>query len=135
MTDRMQLTIMKPEGIVLSTSVSCVIAEAPNGSFCLLPRHRDFANSLVPGILEYRTADDDAVYVAVDDGLIVKAGSEVQVATRKAIQSSNLEELQETVVEQFERLDDREKTARSAIVRLEADFVRRFLELGEVPHV
>lgn len=135
MTDSMQLTVMKPEGIVLSTSVSCVIAEALNGSFCLLPRHRDFANSLVPGILEYRTADEAIVYIAVDDGLIVKNGSDVQVATRNAIQSPKLEELQKTVLEQFERLDDREKTARSAIVKLEADFVRRFLELGEVPHV
>ena len=135
MSDSMQLTVMKPEGIVLSTPVNCVIAEAPNGSFCLLPRHRDYANALVPGILEYRMDNADPVYVAVDDGLIVKTGDEVQIATRNAIQSSNLEELQQAVVDQFERLDDREKTARSAIVRLEADFVRRFLELGEVPHV
>lgn len=135
MSDRMRLTVMKPEGIVLSTLVECVIAEAPNGSFCLMPRHRDCANALVPGILEYRMENAEPVYMAVDDGLIVKTGNDVQVATRNAIQSSNLAELKQTVVDQFERLDDRERTARSAIVRLEADFVRRFLELGEVPHV
>ena len=35
------------------------------------------------------------------------------------------------VRERFEMLDDRERTARSAVAKLESDFVRRFLLLEE----
>jgi F-type H+-transporting ATPase subunit epsilon len=32
-----------------------VIAEAQNGSFCLLPHHIDFVAALAPGLLAYTT--------------------------------------------------------------------------------
>jgi len=133
--NEIQLKILKPEGVFLDEPVVCVIAEALNGSFCLKPRHRDFATAIVPGIVEYRVADGSSTYAAVDEGLVVKSGFEVLIVTRDVVVSRDLEQLRETVVQQFEVLDDRERSARSAIVKLEADFVRRFLELGESPHV
>jgi len=38
----MNLKILLPAGILLNEQVNKVIAEAVNGSFCLLPRHIDF---------------------------------------------------------------------------------------------
>jgi F-type H+-transporting ATPase subunit epsilon len=39
--------------------------------------------------------------------------------------------LKQTISARFHSLDERERRARSALARLEADFVRRFIELDE----
>jgi hypothetical protein len=47
----MKLTILLPGEVFLEAEAAKVIAEAGNGSFCLLPRHVDFVAALVPGLL------------------------------------------------------------------------------------
>lgn len=108
-----------------------IVAEAENGSFCLLPRHRDFATSLVPGLLELTSEADHDFFLAVDEGMLVKTGSVVCVGTRHAVLGDDLGTLQSIVNEQYSRLDDRERAARAAVARLEADFARRFLSLRD----
>jgi F-type H+-transporting ATPase subunit epsilon len=53
----------------------------------------------------------------------------VLVSTRHAAQSADLGQLQTLIHEQFTELDERERQTRSALAKIEADFVRRFLEL------
>jgi F-type H+-transporting ATPase subunit epsilon len=65
----------------------------------------------------------------VDEGILIKCGGEVFVSTRNAMRGPDLGQLKRTVVEKFETLNEREKTARSAMTRIEAGFVRRFLEI------
>ena len=43
------------------------------GSFGLLPHRLDCVAALVPGILTYETKEDGTVYLAVDQGVLVKA--------------------------------------------------------------
>lgn len=130
----MRLKVLLPEGVLLDEPAEKVVGEARNGSFCLLPRHRDFASALVPGLLQYTSNTEGERFVAVDEGLIVKTGFDVLIATRHAILASDLGSARDAVVESFAQWDDRERSARSAMVKLEADFVRRFLELGEHAH-
>jgi F-type H+-transporting ATPase subunit epsilon len=111
--------------------VAKVTAEAENGSFCLLPRHIDFVAALVPGILRFESSGGKEQFLAVDEGILVKCGQEVSVSTRNAVQGSELGTLMRTVEEQFEVLDDRERVTRSALAKLEADLVRRFMDLGK----
>ncbi|HUM71628.1 MAG TPA: F0F1 ATP synthase subunit epsilon, partial [Chloroflexota bacterium] len=106
-----------------------VTAEGQNGSFCLLPRHIDFVSALVPGLLVYETAVGAENYLAIDEGILVKCGPEVLVSTRNAVQGADLGQLQALIREQFAELDEREQQTRSALAKIEADFVRRFLEL------
>ena len=131
----MRLQVNAPEEVVLEASASRIVAEAENGSFCLRPRHRDFAASLVPGLLEYADEVGAERFLAVDEGLLVKSGEAVMVSVRRAICGDDLEGLQEIVEKQFAMLDERERAARSAVARLEADFARRFLTLSERDHV
>jgi F-type H+-transporting ATPase subunit epsilon len=51
------------------------------------------------------------------------------VSTRNVIRIPDLGQLKQVVDEQFKTLDDKEKAARTAAARLEADLVRRFMEL------
>lgn len=126
----MNLRILLPTRILIDRPVDKVIAEAENGSFCLLPRHTDFVAALVPGLLSF-TTDQQEQFVAIDEGVLVKNGADVLVSVRDAVIGPDLGLLRLMVRERFEALDEREKRARSALVRLEADFVRRFIELRE----
>jgi F-type H+-transporting ATPase subunit epsilon len=125
----MNLKVLLPAEVLVKEDVAKVTAEAHNGSFCLLPKHVDFVAALVPGILSFETAGGREAFVAVDEGILVKCGEEVMVSTRNAMRGPDLGQLRRTVEERFKVLDDREKTARSAMVKIEAGFVRRFLEI------
>jgi F-type H+-transporting ATPase subunit epsilon len=127
----MNLKILLPGGVMLNEEVKKIIAEAVNGSFCLLPHHIDFVAALVPGILSFVTATGQEVFLAVDEGVLVKAGQEVLVSSARAVPGTELGKLKETVERVFRNIDDQEKVARSTMAKLEADLVRGFLELGE----
>ncbi len=125
----MKLKVLLPTTIFLDEEVTKVIAEAENGSFCLLPRHIDFVTALVPGILSFESAHGQEEFLAVDEGILVKRGEDVLVSTKNAIRGADLKVLQQTVEKQFLFLDDREKMTRSALAKLEANIVRLFVEL------
>jgi F-type H+-transporting ATPase subunit epsilon len=125
----MRLKIITPDTQVVDRDARKVIAEAPNGSFCLLPRHIDFVAALVPGILIYETPENQEVFLAVDEGLLVKCGDDVRVAVANAVEASELARLRETVEERFKEIDEHERRAMKAVSKIEAGFVRRFLEI------
>jgi len=125
----MKLKVLLPTHILVDEEVTKVIAEAENGSFCLLPRHIDFAPPLVPGLFSFVTAQGVEQFLAVDEGVLIKCGGEVLVSTRNAVIGPDLGMLKQTIQKRFVELDDREKISRSALAKLEANFVRRFMEL------
>ena len=131
----MHLQVLLPTGVLVDRMVAKVIAEAENGSFCLLPRHVDFVTSLAPGILSYTEGDNPERYIGLAEGVLVKTGCDVLVSVEHGVEGENLGQLREIVRRHFESIDERERQAVSAVARLEADFVRRFLALGERPRV
>ncbi len=127
----MQLKLQVPAQVVVDQRVRKIIAEAENGSFCLLPRHADFLAGLIPGLLSFEDETGDEQFVAIDEGILVKRGAEVLVSTRQAIVGGDLGQLRRAVSEQFASLDDRERAANAAVARLEASFLRDYLKLVE----
>lgn len=127
----MKLKLLTPTETLIDRDVTRVTAEALNGSFCLLPRHVDFVAPLAPGLFSYTDDGGGEETLALDTGVLVKCGEEVLVSTRNAVRSGNLNELDRAVHDVFMNLDERQKKARSALARLEASFVTRFLEMQE----
>ena len=125
----LRLQVLLPTRVLVDTRVTKVIAEAENGSFCLLPRHVDFATALAPGILVFETDTGEEQLVANDRGILVKAGDDVRVSTFNAVRGERLEVLQETVEEHFKKLDEHDRVTRTALARLEAGTLRRFQNL------
>jgi F-type H+-transporting ATPase subunit epsilon len=123
------LKVLLPSRVLVDETVSKVVAEAENGWFCLLPRHVDFVAALVPGVLIFTTTEDTEGLVAIDRGLLVKRDAEVLVSTWRGARGDDLASLRAVVEREFLALDDRERAARSALARLEASVVRRFVEL------
>jgi len=123
----MRLKVLLPTMVLIEEEVTKVLAEAENGSFCILPRHIDFVSALVPGIFSF-TSGEGEEFLAVDEGILVKCGSTVTVSTRKAMRGRDLGMLKRTVREEFRALDEREKKTRTILAKLEADFARSVFE-------
>jgi len=127
----MNLTILLPEETLMDRKVSKIVAEAPNGFFCLLPRHVDFATAIVPGILSFTTQDGEEVFLAVDEGVLVKQSTAVLVSILNAAMGEALGRLEETVAQNFQKRDEQEEKALQAMRKIEAGFVRRFLDIQQ----
>lgn len=125
----MRLRILLPTKILADEDVVKVTADGAHGNFAILPRHVDFLAELVPGLLSFERADGVVRFAAVDSGLLVKHGADVLVPTRRAVIGDDLDKLRYTVEREFLSEDEQARHARSAMARLEADFIRRFMEL------
>jgi len=123
----MNLRVLLPFQIFAEkTGVSRIVAETREGSFGLLPRRLDCVAALTAGILIYETEAEGEVYVAVDEGVLVKAGADVLVSVRNAIGGMDLDKLRDAVEREFLNLDEQEKSVRSVMAKLESGFIRRF---------
>jgi F-type H+-transporting ATPase subunit epsilon len=123
-----RLSILLPYRVFLEADgLSRIVARTSIGSLGILPRRLDFAVSLVPGILEYSGPDGD-VFVAVDEGLLVKSGDEVIAAVHDAAGGADPGLLRKTIEDVFRSREEEQRAFREAMVRFEGEFVRRFLE-------
>ena len=122
----MNLKVLLPFQIFAEkTGVSRIVAESHEGSFGLLPHRLDCVAALAPGILIFETKTDGEAYVAVDEGVLVKTGSDVLVSVRNAIAGTDLGQLREAVQREFLHLDEQEKNVRSVLAKMEGDLMRR----------
>ncbi len=123
---QMNLKVLLPFQVFAEkTGVSRIVAETRAGSFGLLPHRLDCVAALTPGILIYQTEADGEVFVAVDDGVLVKTGADVLVSVRRALGGADLGQLRASVEKEFKTLDERETSVRSVMAKLEAGFLHR----------
>lgn len=122
----MNLKILLPfQVFARKTGVARIVAETPEGSFGILPQRLDCVAVLSPGILIYQEESGGEVYLAVDEGVLIKTGPEVLVSVRHAIAGADLARLREAVEGEFLTLDERERSVRSALAKIESGFIRR----------
>jgi F-type H+-transporting ATPase subunit epsilon len=125
----MNLKILLPfEIFAEKMEVSRIVAETSEGSFGILPHRLDCVAALAPGILTYETKQDGTVYIAVDEGVLVKCGADVLVSVRQAIGGTDLGGLHEAVKHEFLTLDERERSVRTAVAKMEGALIGRFAE-------
>lgn len=121
----MNLKILLPFKVFADVqNVQQVVAETGNGQFGFLPQRLDCVAVLVPGILSYETAQDGTKYIAIDKGILVKAGENITVSVRNAIGGSDLGKLHESVEKEFKELDENEKNVRSVMTKMESNFMQ-----------
>ena len=126
---RMNLRILLPFKVFAEkTGVVRIVAGTREGSFGLLPHRLDCVAALAPGILAFETEAEGEVFMAVDEGVLVKTGADVLVSVRNAIGGMDLGKLREAVEREFLNLDEQEKSLRSVLAKLESGLIRRFAE-------
>jgi len=107
--------------------------ETAQGSFGLLPQRLDCVAALVPGILSFETASKGEVFLALDEGVLVKTGPDVLISARRALRGADLSRLRDTVEQEFLTLDAQEEALRTVMNRLESGFMRRFASMRDRP--
>jgi F-type H+-transporting ATPase subunit epsilon len=122
----MNLKVLLPFGVFDDKSdVLRIVAETSEGSLGLLPNRLDCVTALVPGILTYETTDDGEVFIAVDEGVLVKTGSDVQVSVRRAMTGASLDQLRDSVEKEFLTLNAEQQSVRTLMAKLETGFISR----------
>ena len=130
----MRLRVLLPSRVHLDAAVAKVAAEAENGSFGLLPNHVDFVTRLRPGLLAFVRSGEDAggsgeeQYLGVDEGVLVKHGDTVLVSVRDATDVGALGQVRRAAEERFAAREEQRRRVRSSIARIEAGFVRKFMD-------
>jgi len=126
----MELEVLLPDRVFLhEREVSRVVAETSRGSFGLLPRRLDCIAALVPGILSFETAAAGEVFVAIDEGILVKSGAHVRVSVRRALAGADLAGLRAQVEREFLTLADDARSQRAVLAKLETGFLGRLASL------
>ena len=122
----MNLKVLLPFQIFADkTAVSRIVAETSEGSFGLLPHRLDCVTALAPGILIYENESEGEVFLAVDEGVLVKTGLDVVISVRNAIGGTDLGKLREAVDREFRNLNERELNVRSVMEKMESGFISR----------
>ncbi len=105
-----------------------IVVQTLRGSLGFLPHRLDCTAALAPGILSYETETEGEVYLAVDQGVLVKAGMDVLISVRNAIGGMDLDNLHEAVKREFLCVDEQEKSVRSVLAKMESGFIHRFMQ-------
>jgi F-type H+-transporting ATPase subunit epsilon len=127
----MQLKVLMPARVLVEQdNVTRIVVETLHGSFGILPQRLDCVAALAPGILIFETLNAGETFLAVDEGVFVKTGAQVLVSVRNAVGGADLGKLRQTVDREFLTLDERAKSIRTALAKLESDFAHRLLELS-----
>ena len=122
----MHLKILLPHKVFADRQdILRIVAVSREGSFGLLPRRLDCVVPLSAGILIYESAAEGEVFIAVDEGVLVKTGVDVLVSVRNAIGGMGLDKLRDAVEEEFLHLDEQEQKLRSVLAKMESGFIRR----------
>lgn len=130
----MTLEVLLPfEVFAQEQGVSSIVVETAQGSFGLLPQRLDCVAALVPGILSFESESLGEVFLALDEGVLVKAGPKVVIAARRALRGDDLSRLRDAVEQEFLTLDAQEEAMRTAMARLETGFMRRFAAMRNRP--
>lgn len=129
MVENMEAALHTPSRVIFNGSILRINAVSTQGGFGILPNHVDFVTTLAPSVLVLTLNDSEERFFGIDEGLLVKQGPHVKMIVHRAVESADLDSLTTTVADSFINMQDEERIARTALSRLEANMVRRFVNL------
>jgi F-type H+-transporting ATPase subunit epsilon len=110
------------------TEVLRIVAETSDGSFGILPHRLDCVAALIPGILIYETQSEGEVFLAIDEGVLIKIGQDVLISVRRVIEGTELGNLQEAVKQEFLNMNKQEQIVSTVMEKMESSFIHHLKE-------
>jgi len=127
-----KLRVFTPTEVVLEEDVAHVTVEDPTGSLGIRPGHAPLVTPLVQGILIARGTDGRERYLALDGGVALVNRDTMEVVSRQAVESEDMDHLEQTVLAEFQRRAQEDRTNFVAFEKMRLSFMRRLLELEKV---
>ncbi|MBB1409321.1 F0F1 ATP synthase subunit epsilon [Pseudoalteromonas sp. SG44-17] len=128
----MHLKLLLPSQVFIDkTDISNIIVETSSGSYGLLPHRLDCVAVLTPGILTFSTIAEGEIFVAVDEGVLVKTGPDVLVSVRNALVDSDLTKLRAAVEQDFLAINEQALQVRAVMAKLESGFLHKFVSFKQ----
>ncbi|MDR3464715.1 MAG: F0F1 ATP synthase subunit epsilon [Xanthobacteraceae bacterium] len=125
----MRLIISTPSSLVVDApDVVALRAEDETGGFGIMPGHADFLTALTICVVGFRRAGGEQGYCAVRGGtLLVSGGTAVDVATRDAMVSEDLDRLEHVVLDAYRTISETERAARLGSTQLHMKAIRQII--------
>ena len=131
-TTLMLMKVLLPYGVFADIkNVRRIVVETTAGAYGMHPQRLDCTAALVTGILAYEAENEGEKYIAVNEGILIKAGQQVSISVRHAIGNAPLGKLKEMVEKEMLELDELEINARSVMAKLETGFLQSFQKLRQ----
>jgi F-type H+-transporting ATPase subunit epsilon len=131
---KLQLTSLG-DFVAVYDDVVSLRAEDASGSFGILPGHADLLTVLDIGVASWRHADGRERHGAVRGGVLrVLGGRTIEIATREAIVSDDLEQLESQVLAQFRAREEMERSAHTREQQLELQALREIMRYLQPEH-
>jgi F-type H+-transporting ATPase subunit epsilon len=123
----MRLSISTPLEIVVDAhDVAYLRAEDETGAFGVLPGHADFLTALAVSVVTWRDQRGIEHHAAVRGGMLeVRGGNTIVIATREAVCSDDLHQLETEVLAAFRRAVEEDQAARVDAQRLYLAAIRQ----------
>lgn len=134
----MRLRITTPTMFAVDANdIRHVRVEDSTGALGIQRHHASFVTLLEPSVVTWRDARSAEHHVAIRGGVLSVADDVVAIATREAITSDDLLQLERDVVARFRREQELERSAHAGAARLETAVLRRVYEYvrGEMSRV
>lgn len=113
-----QVELVAADRVVWSGQASEVLARTVSGDLGILPGHAPLLSLLVPGVVEIKPLDGDAVRAAVDEGFLSVADDHVSILSEDAFLASEIDTASVTAELDAARRDDDELAVRRAEAKL-----------------
>ncbi len=126
----MKLNIITPLETFFVDDVEAIYAEGLEGYFTILPNHADYVSSLKISIFKFVKGNKENIF-AIDGGVLVKVGNQINLAIRHAIKGDNLVDLKNKMDKEFYEIDDNERKSKTALASLEVGIAKLLLELNQ----
>ena len=125
----MKLKIITPLDVFYIEDVSKICAEGLEGHFVILPNHTDYVSSITTSIFSF-VVNGEEKFFAVDGGILVKYGENVEFSIRHAIKGNNLDDLKKQMEINFKEMEEEDKQTRTALASLEGNIAKLIQDLG-----
>jgi F-type H+-transporting ATPase subunit epsilon len=128
----MTLKVLIPFGVFVQINdvAKIILNTREGGSVCLLPHRLDCVATLSPGLMAYEAEGKSTNYLAIDQGVMVKTGTDVLVSSRNAFRGDDLAKLHELVQKQFLDLSADEQKSRLTSKKFEGALLSRLVEFS-----
>ena len=127
-SNAMTLKVVLPLEVLLERKdVTNIVVGTTEGLLGFRPLRLDCVAFVVPGVLTYETKEGK-FFLAVDEGVLVKAGPFVTLSIHGGAAGTDVGTLRATVEEGFAQERERERQARAVLDRLEWSFMKQCLE-------